>query len=46
VGERVRVSVADAVGLVEPIMRGNARRVFNLEEKERALKAAPWLKGS
>lgn len=32
----------DALGLVEPIMRGNARRVFNLEEKTRRLKKVSW----
>ncbi len=32
----------DAFGLVEPIMRGNARRVFKLAEKSRQLQKAPW----
>ncbi|MCX7424375.1 MAG: amidohydrolase family protein [Planctomycetia bacterium] len=32
----------DAIALVEPIMRGNARSIFRLEEKERVLKGAPW----
>ena len=35
---------ADALELVEPLMRGNARRIFRLDEKERALRAAPWAK--
>ena len=32
----------EAVGLVEPLLRGNARTTFNLEEKTRALSKAPW----
>ena len=32
----------DALALVDPIMRGNARSIFRLEEKERILKGAPW----
>lgn len=32
----------DAFGLVDPILRGNARRVFNLEEKTRILQNVPW----
>jgi len=28
--------------LVEPIMRGNARRIFRLDEKERVLERVPW----
>jgi hypothetical protein len=38
------LSRADAVELVEPLMRGNARRLFRLEEKTRRLKQAPWVK--
>jgi predicted TIM-barrel fold metal-dependent hydrolase len=33
----------DAFELVESILRGNARRLFRLEEKARRLAAAPWL---
>jgi len=32
----------DALELVDPIMHGNARRIFSLAEKQRALRAAPW----
>lgn len=33
----------DALELTDPIMHGNARRIFSLAEKQRALQAAPWL---
>jgi uncharacterized protein len=33
----------DALELVDPIMHGNARRIFHLEEKQKLLKSAPWL---
>jgi hypothetical protein len=36
------LSLAEAVELVEPVMRGNARRIFRLAEKERALRQVPW----
>ncbi|MCE5250966.1 amidohydrolase [bacterium] len=36
------MSLDDALGLVEPIMNGNARRIFNLAEKEKALKTVKW----
>jgi len=36
------LSRSAAVELVEPIMRGNARTIFRLDEKERALAKAPW----
>ncbi|MBI4879635.1 MAG: amidohydrolase family protein [Planctomycetes bacterium] len=36
------LSPRDALELVEPILRGNARALFRLEEKERNLSAAPW----
>lgn len=32
----------EAVELVEPLLRGNARSIFRLEEKTRALANAPW----
>lgn len=35
----------DALELVEPIMNGNARRVFRIAEKQEALKSAPWYRG-
>lgn len=37
------MSLDDALELVDPIMRGNARQLFRLEEKERVLSTAPWL---
>lgn len=36
------MSLGDALELVEPIMHGNARHLFNLKGKEKALKRAPW----
>jgi hypothetical protein len=36
------LSTAEALELAEPLMRGNARRIFRLAEKERVLAAAPW----
>lgn len=33
---------ADALELVEPLLRGNARRIFRLEEKLERLAGAPW----
>ncbi|MGC9328673.1 MAG: amidohydrolase family protein [Candidatus Hinthialibacter sp.] len=32
-----------AMDLIEPIMNGNARRIFHLQEKTRRLQNAPWL---
>jgi hypothetical protein len=37
------LSLDSAVESVEGIMRGNARQLFNLEEKTRCLQNAPWL---
>jgi predicted TIM-barrel fold metal-dependent hydrolase len=34
---------AQAVELVEPIMRGNAHRIFGLATRAKALETAPWL---
>ncbi len=34
---------ADALDLIDPIMHGNARQIFRLEEKSRVLNAAPWM---
>lgn len=36
------MSRTEAVELVPSLMNGNARRIFRLEEKERALRSAPW----
>jgi predicted TIM-barrel fold metal-dependent hydrolase len=36
------LELEEAVDLVDPLMRGNARTLFRLEEKERALLDAPW----
>jgi len=33
----------EALALVEPLLRANAREVFRLEEKSRTLSQAPWL---
>jgi hypothetical protein len=37
------VGLEDAVNLVDPIMRGNARTLFNLEKKAQSLGKAPWV---
>lgn len=34
----------DALDLVDPIMHGNARRVFKVEEKKQNLRRAPWFR--
>lgn len=34
---------ADALDLVEPLMRGNAAELFQIEAKRRLLASAPWL---
>jgi len=36
------MSLDDALELVDPIMYGNARQIFNLAVKEKALKNVPW----
>jgi predicted TIM-barrel fold metal-dependent hydrolase len=36
------LSLNDAMELVEPIMCGNARRIFNLDEKEKLLSKVKW----
>ena len=36
------LSLGDALELVDPIMHGNARRIFRLPEKEKALRSVPW----
>jgi uncharacterized protein len=36
------LELAEALDLVEPLMRGNARATFRLNEKEAALARAPW----
>lgn len=37
------LSLSDALELIEPIMNGNAKRIFRLAEKEQVLRNAPWL---
>jgi len=37
------LSLQDALELVDPILHGNARRLFDLEGKTRALASAPWV---
>ena len=37
------ISLNDALELVDPIMHGNAQRIFRLAEKEQALRTAPWV---
>jgi len=36
------LSADNALELVDPIMHGNARRIFRLEEKSKVLKNVPW----
>lgn len=36
------LSLNDALELIDPIMHKNARRIFNLDEKEKALKNVRW----
>ncbi len=36
------LSLGEALDLVEPILRGNARRLFQIEKKTEALRQAPW----
>lgn len=38
-------TLADALELVDPLLHGNARRLFALEAKSKALRQAPWLEG-
>ena len=35
----------DVLGLVDPLMNGNARRIFRLEARTKALQNAPWSHG-
>jgi uncharacterized protein len=37
------LTLDDALELIDPIMHGNARRIFRLAEKENVLRTAPWL---
>jgi len=37
------VSLDNALELISPIMNGNARKMFNLSEKEQRLKNPPWM---
>ena len=36
------LSLEDAFELIDPIMHGNARRIFRLEEKRNLLQNTPW----
>jgi uncharacterized protein len=36
------LSLSDAMDLIDPIMHGNARQIFNLAEKGRVLQDVPW----
>jgi len=36
------LSLDDAMELIDPIMHGNARQIFNLAEKERLLRTVKW----
>lgn len=38
------LSLGEALDLVDPILHGNARRIFRLPEKTAALREAPWAK--
>jgi uncharacterized protein len=38
------LKLADAMDLVEPILNGNAHRIFHLAKKTEALKSADWVK--
>lgn len=40
--EEAWLSLDDALELIDPIMHGNARRMFRLAEKEQTLAHAPW----
>jgi uncharacterized protein len=37
------LDLESALSLADPIMRGNARALFNLDQKTKKLQAAPWL---
>ncbi len=37
------LTLSDAIDLVDPIMHNNARQLFNLAEKTKALESVPWL---
>jgi hypothetical protein len=39
------LSLQDALELVDPILHGNARRLFDLKTKTRTLSNAPWARG-
>jgi len=36
------LTLPDALELIDPIMRGNAHTIFDIEAKTKALKSAPW----
>ena len=37
------LTLDDALAVVDPVMHGNARQIFRLDEKEQLLEKAPWL---
>jgi hypothetical protein len=37
------LSLDDALGLVEPLLNGNARALFDVDAEERKLALAPWV---
>lgn len=37
------MSLENATDLIEPIMNGNARKIFGLKEKAKKLQGAPWI---
>lgn len=41
-----RLSRAEALALVEPLMRGNAHRIFHIEERQQQLREAPWVRAA
>lgn len=40
------LTLSEALDLVDPILRGNARRLFQLDKKTEVLRQAPWLKSN
>lgn len=37
------LALSDALGLVDPVLHGHARRIFRLTQKREKLRTAPWL---
>ncbi len=40
--EALRAAMDNAMELIDPIMHGNARRIFNLSEKKKILEKVKW----